>query len=156
MKKTSSATNLRSVPSNLPGHSEERCSSSRQAWRNFSVSAFIDATIACGEVFSRFAGRIAVHRETEIRFLCSESELSADRETSPLFPPTVSESKMPLCGSLVTRYSRELLALKLAIREQPVAFLFGMRSTSERDWFRVSHALQAIEPLLVCQEHRPQ
>jgi len=30
-----------------------------------------------------------------------------------------------------------------------------MRRTNERDWFRVSHALQAIEPLLVCQVHRP-
>ena len=42
-----------------------------------------------------------------------------------------------------------------ADRLELVAFQFGMQSTSERDWFRVSYALQAIEPHLVCRVHRP-
>jgi len=48
----------------------------------------------------KFVGRFAVHSETEIRSLCSEINVSADRETSPLFPRMVSELKMRLCQSL--------------------------------------------------------
>ena len=76
-------------PSNLPGHSEEKCSSSRQAWRNYSISAIINSTIAGDGVFGRFVGRIAVHSETEVRSLCSKIDFKADRETSPLFQRAV-------------------------------------------------------------------
>ena len=78
-----------SLPSNLPGHSEERCSSSRQAWRNYSISAIINSTIAGDGVFGRFVGRIAVHSETEVRSLCSKIDFKADRETSRLFQRAV-------------------------------------------------------------------
>ena len=104
----------------------------------------------------QFVGRMAVHSEIEIRTLCSKIDVNADRETSPLFLRMFSELKMPLCEGLFTRCSTELLPLYVAIPGQPVAFQFDMQSTSERDWFRASHAEQAIEPHLVCRVHRLQ
>ena len=45
-KRHESGQTRTTIPSNLPGHSEEKCSSSRHADENVVIAAIIDAMIA--------------------------------------------------------------------------------------------------------------
>ena len=149
-----------SSPSNLPGHSEERCSRSRHACQNLAVFVIVDAIFEVGANL-RVSGHLVFHSFDicEPVFSFEFWRQRGPRDSVTMETDRQTNLRMPVIEAWFTTCSRELPMTLLsgtqwvAVRLELVSVRSGIRSTKGQDWLRVSLALRSIELPLVFLEY---